>query len=144
MAVTAKIYTKGLAKCLTGDIDLNTDTIKAALVVATYTPDQNAHDFWDDVSANEVANGNGYTTGGVELATPGVTPGTGTVIFDSPTDPTWANSSITARYLVVYKSTGTAGTSPLIAYVDFGENMTSATGEFKVTLSTDGIVKITV
>lgn len=144
MAVSAKIYTKGLAKCLTGDIDLNSDTIKAALVTAAYTPDQNAHDFWDDVNTNEVANGNGYTTGGVTLGTLSVTPGTGTVIFDSTTDPTWSSSSITARYMVVYKAGAGADSSPLIAYVDFGENMTSVTGEFKVTLSSDGIIKITV
>lgn len=55
---------------------------------------------------NEVANGNGYTTGGnsVTLSRSGTT----TVTFDS-TDPTaWTASggSITARYAVIYEVSG--------------------------------------
>lgn len=145
MAVTAKIYTKGLAKCLTGDIDLNSDTIKAALLDADYTPNQNTDEFFGDtgIASNEVS-GTGYSAGGVTLASLSVTPGTGTIIFDSTTDPTWANSTITAKYIVFYKSTGNNATSALIAYADFGQNETSSSGEFKYTLSADGIVKITV
>ena len=143
MAVTAKLYTKGLGKCLTGDIDLNTDTIKFALLTSDYTPDQNAHDFFDDVSAAEVT-GTGYTAGGATLSTVSVTPGTGTLVIDSVTDPTWANSTITARYGVIYKDTGVAATSALISYIDFGSDQVSSTGEFKYTLSADGFGKITV
>jgi len=50
--------------------DLLTATVKMALVSSAYTPDDDevGHDTWSDISANEIANGNGYTTGGATLA----------------------------------------------------------------------------
>lgn len=61
--VASKWYGNGLKAFLSGDIDYDADTIKGALLDSGYTPDQ-AHDFWDDVSADE-ASGTGYTSGGV-------------------------------------------------------------------------------
>ena len=36
-------------------VNFSSDLLKVAIVTAVYTPDQNLHDFWDDVSANEVS-----------------------------------------------------------------------------------------
>ena len=49
--------------------DLVSANLRLALVTSAYTPNVTAtgHSLWSDVSANEVANGNGYTTGGVAL-----------------------------------------------------------------------------
>lgn len=44
------------------------DSVFAALLTTAYTPAQDTEDFWNDVVANELANGNGYTTNGVALA----------------------------------------------------------------------------
>lgn len=41
--------------------------IRAALVAGTYTP-ADTHDFWNDVVANELATGGGYTANGLALA----------------------------------------------------------------------------
>jgi hypothetical protein len=38
---------------------------------------------------------------------------------------TWSASTITARYAVIYKVGAGASTSPLICYIDFGENKSS-------------------
>lgn len=115
------IYNSFKKKIMDGSIDLDTDTIKVALVTSSYTPNQDVHDFFDDIT-NEVS-GTGYTAGGASLANKVVsadnTDDEG--VFDAD-DVTWTTSTITARGAVVYKSTGTASTSPLICYIDFGSD----------------------
>ena len=59
-------FNNAIAKMLNKEIDFNSDTIKFQLHTSAYTPDRNAHDYQNDLS-NEVANGNGYITGGVTL-----------------------------------------------------------------------------
>lgn len=96
----------------TGGIDLDTDTLKLALVTSSYTPNT-AHDEWADVSANEVANGSGYTTGGAALASPVVT--NSNIDYN---DVTWAALTKTFRYAVCYKSGSGGGlTNPLLFYI---------------------------
>lgn len=51
------------------NIDYLSDTLYCALVTSSYTPDLAAHDFWNDVVANEHAGGSGYTTNGVLMTT---------------------------------------------------------------------------
>jgi hypothetical protein len=131
---TGKIYTKALASAFNGEIDYDTDTIKVALCSAIGT--QDASDYFDDVT--EISAGNGYTASGITLTTKSVTPGTAAVVFDAD-DVVWTASggSIAAAYAVIYKSTGTAGTSPLISYVDFGGTQTATDGN-TFTISWDG------
>jgi hypothetical protein len=124
-----------------GGIDLDTDTIKVALVTSAYTPDQDAHEFFSSVT-NEVV-GTGYTAGGATLAGKTVTQdNTGnTGVFDA-NDVTWSASTITARGAVIYKSTGVAGTSQLVAYIDFGADKVSTSGDFVITWSASGILTL--
>ena len=101
--------------------DLVGATVKIALVSSAYTPDatNTGHDEWGDVSANEIANGNGYTTGGATLANDAVSTITNGHKYDSD-DPAWTASggSIPAwRYAVMYVSGSLWGkTSPVIGY----------------------------
>jgi hypothetical protein len=44
------------------------------------------------------------------------------------TDPTWSGSSITARTVVIYKSTGTDATSPIITADTLAADVTSSSG----------------
>lgn len=53
----------------------------------------------------------------------------------------WASSTITARYAVIYKDTGTATTSPLIALVDFETDKSSDNGNFDLTFDSRGILR---
>lgn len=135
------IYNSFKAKIMDGSIDLNTDTIKVALVTSSYTPDQDAHDFFDDVT-NEVS-GSGYTAGGATLANLAVTADNtdNEGVFDAD-DVTWSSSTITARGAVIYKSTGTASSSPLICYIDFGEDKVSSAGNFTITWNAEGIINL--
>lgn len=123
-------------------VDLDGDTIKLALLTSSYTPDFDAHDFFDDVSANEVGASGTYSAGGATLSvtlTQDNTDNEG--VFDA-TDVSFTSATITARYAVIYKSTGTASTSPLICLIDFGSNQTSTAGTFTITFAAEGILNI--
>ncbi len=128
------IYNSAIDDMARNNIDFDTNTFKAMLVTSTYTPNKDTHDKRDDVT-NE-ATGTGYTAGGVTCAC--------TVTKDTANDRvtlqfaavSWATSTITARALVIYKSTGTASTDNLVAYNDFGSNVSSTGGTFSVAAST--------
>jgi hypothetical protein len=135
------VYNSFPVDLMNADIDLAADTIKVALVTSSYTPDQDAHNRFDDVT-NEVT-GTGYTAGGATLANKAVTQDNtdNEAVFDAD-NVTWSSSTITARGAVVYKSTGTASTSPLIKYIDFGGNIASSASDFTLTFNAEGIINI--
>lgn len=144
MAVSAKMYGNFLLKALNKEVDWDTDTIKVALVTSSYTPDQDAHDYWNDVSANE-ASGTGYTAGGATLGTKTITyTGASNKITLDAADTSWTSSTITARYAVIYDSTGTSSTSVLLGYIDFGQDESSSNGTFTISYNASGIFEITV
>lgn len=140
---TTTTYGSLIGKAFNAEIDWDTDTFKVALVTSAYTPNQDTHDYWDDVVANE-ATGTGYTAGGATLASKTMTydNATNKWTFDAA-DVSWASSTITARYAVVYKSTGSNATSPLVAYVDFGSDQSSSAGTFTLSWSASGIFTTT-
>jgi hypothetical protein len=139
----SKLYGNFLVKALNKEVDWDTDTIKVALTTSSYTPNQDTHDYFNDVT-NEVT-GTGYTAGGNTLASKTITyDDANNVIVLDAADTTWGSSTITARYAVVYASTGTASTSPLIGYVDFGSDQSSTNGNFTITWDSTGIVRVTV
>jgi hypothetical protein len=146
MAASANWYGKALlgqyGTSAAGRVDWATDDIKVALCTSSYSPDQDAHDNFDDVT-NEVT-GAGYTAGGESLASKSVN-------YDDDTNTTslragatsWTSATFSARYAVIYKSTGTSSTSPLLGYVDFGGDETVSSGTFSITWdTTDGVLKI--
>lgn len=122
-------------------INLKSDTIKIALLTSSYTPNAD-HDFFSDVSAYEVAASGSYSAGGATLTTTVSTDDTDDEgVFDA-TDVSFTTASITARYAIVYKSTGVAATSPLICLIDFGSNYTSTAGTFSLPFNAEGILNL--
>lgn len=145
MAATGKLYGTPVKNQYDGTavIDWDTDTIKCALTTSSYTPDQDAHDFFNDVT-NEVV-GTGYSAGGATLGSKTVTYTGGTnVIAIDAADATWASSTITARIAVVYKDTGVAATSPLFCYQQESGDISTTAGTFTVQWAAAGIGTITV
>jgi hypothetical protein len=142
IAVISFVYGLALRQFVNGGINFAGDTIKAMLTTGAYVPAQDTHEFRSAVT-NEVT-GTGYTAGGVALTGKTVTydAATNTLTLDAD-DPAWANSTITARYLVFYKDTGVATTSPLISYVDFGADVSSTNAAFTYQLPASGLVQIT-
>jgi len=142
--MASKVYGNALKAAFNKEIDFDSDTVKVMLLTSAYSPNQDTHDYLDDVVANEVT-GTGYTAGGQALASKTVTydAATNTVKFDA-SDVTWSASSITARYAVVYDdSPATNATKPLIAYFDFTTDRASSNGDFIVRWGTDGIFSAT-
>jgi hypothetical protein len=82
---------------------------------------------------NEVANGNGYTTGGFTLTN--VTPSTtGTkAITDWSVDPNWTTATFTARGAQVYNS---SKSNKSVLILDFGADKNVSSGTFTVVLPT--------
>lgn len=118
------------------NFDTGGDTLKIALVTSSYTVDVAAHDFFNDVSTYEVT-GTNYTAGGATLANQLVTLASHVVTFDAD-DITWAQSASgfsTARTAILYKSTGTDSTSPLIAYCTFTADKGNVDGPFVLAIA---------
>lgn len=95
---------------LNGTHDIDTDTWKVALALSTSNIGAASTTY--AALTNEVAAGNGYTTGGVAVTL--VLSGTTSVTVSFSTNPTWTASggSIVARYAVLYEVGG-----QILAYV---------------------------
>lgn len=125
------IYNSCIDDMARGAIDFDTDTFKVMLVTSTYTANKDTDTKRSNVT-NEVV-GTGYTSGGVTSAC--------TVTKDTANDKvtlsfaavSWATSTITARGAVYYKSRGGASSADeLVAYVDFGGNVSSSAATFSL------------
>jgi hypothetical protein len=94
----------GRTKLLDGTFDVDSDSWKMALLLSTSNIGAASTTYAG--LTNEVANANGYTTGGTALAL--TLSGTTTVTVAMTTAPVWTASggSITARYAVIYEVGG--------------------------------------
>mgnify|MGYP000906306657 CR=1 FL=1 len=138
------IYNSFKVDIMDGTIDLDTDTIKVALVTSSYTPNIDTHTQYSHIT-NELSTGDGYTVGGATLANADVTVDTANdrAKFDAD-DVTWTTASLTARGAVIYKYIDNGGspddTSPLICYKDFGADVSSTNADFTIKWHADGIL----
>lgn len=128
-----EIYNSFKRDIMNGSIDMDTDTIKLMLVTSAYVPNVDTHTKRSDIT-NEVV-GSGYTAGGVTLTNKSVSVDNalnkGVFTADAITIP---SASITARGGVLYKSRGgLASADEIIAYADFGSDITSTNGDFNIT-----------
>lgn len=81
-------------------------------------------------TSNEVANGNGYTTGGAALTS--VTPtSSGTTAFCDFSDVTFSSSTITARGALIYNDTNS---DKSVLVLDFGADKSSSSGDFVIVM----------
>jgi hypothetical protein len=115
-------------------------TIKVAQTTSAYTPNNDTHDFFNDVT-NEIT-GTGYTAGGSTL-------GSKTSTYDTATDQirldaadtSWASSTLTARRAVVWDDTaGASTTDPVMGWVDYGADVSTTNGTFQITWDATGII----
>lgn len=128
------VYNNGIRNALTGQIDFDTDRFDILLVTSSYTPDEDTHANRSSVT-NEVATGNGYTGPKTTTVTVGAVDATNDRVDISFSDVSWTSSTITAAGAVIFKYTGTASTELLVAYLDFGGNVSSSNGTFTVSVT---------
>lgn len=121
------LYTVGKQQILSGSISFPSDTIKAALVTSAYAQDLVGDEFYNEISA--VVVGTPQT-----LASKTVTGG----VFDAadisfPAVP----AGSTVKAVVLYKDTGLASSSPLIAFIDTITGFPLATNGGDITIVWD-------
>lgn len=138
------IYNSFKKKIMDGSIDLDTDTIKASFHTSSYTPDQDTHDFFDDLT-NEVSTSGSYTAGiggGITLANKSVTADNtdNEGVFDAD-DISATSFTGTFKWVVLRKDTGVAGTSALIAAIDI-TTLTATAGTATITWAAEGILNL--
>jgi hypothetical protein len=145
MAVTTKVYGLAEKHFASADINWASDTVKVSLHTSSYSPNQDTDEFYSALS-NELAASGNYSTGGSSLAGKAVA-------YDSTTN----NEKLTAtnltfsaltpsaafRYAVVYKSTGTGSTSPLICWIDFGADQNPGGSDFTLSWAATGVLYMT-
>ncbi len=131
MAITQAMSTLFKKDVLLGDHHLDSDNIYVALYTSSATLNATTDGY---ITTNEVANGNGYTTGGVALASKAVTENSTSGVFDAD-DPQWTSATFTARGALIYnKSLGdtTSNARGAIAILDFGGDFSVSGGTFRI------------
>lgn len=122
------LYGKGRQKFLDADIDWSVDTIKAVLVdTASYTVSIDVDEFYSTISAAVVGT---PVTLSSKTSTLGVADAAD-ISF------TGLSSAPSIEAIVIYKDTGTAATSPLIAYIDTATGLPVASGATQVDVTWD-------
>jgi hypothetical protein len=121
--------------------DLENDDLK---IVLTDTEPLTANSVYADLT--EIADGNGYTAGGVTatIVSSGQTEGTYKLVLDDLTITAAGGSVGPFRYFVLVDTTPTDPASPLIGWWDYGSSITLADGE-SITVdfsATDGVLQI--
>jgi hypothetical protein len=146
LAITITAYDSFKAEIIGGPtsgevpIDFLSDTIKLALVTSTYTPNMATHDFWNDISANELTATNGYVAQTLASKTVAVATSVATADAADPVFP--FSGPKTWRYGVLFKDTGTTSTSPLMWLLTWDSDQTVST-PYTVVLAATGIWTIT-
>lgn len=112
------------------------------LVNDSYTPNFDTHDFYNDVT-NEIANGGGYTTGGVILTSTELTLSSGVLTFDAA-DASWASSTIASAMAAVLKFSrgGVSSADELLLLSDFVTAVSTTNGTLLVAWNAAGIMTI--
>jgi hypothetical protein len=130
MAITTAMCNSFKQELLGGVHDLDTDTIKLALIKASPTGTYNASTTnYSDVTGNsDEASGTNYTTGGNSLTGATISLDSGTAIVDF-TDSTFSSATVSADGCIIYNS---SQTNKAIAVIDFGGTKTSTNGDFVV------------
>ena len=87
----------------------------------------------DYATSNEVANGNGYSTGGNTLVNTGVGL-TSTTAFTDFSDTSFTSASFTANGCLIYntQANGGSNTTEAVCVVAFGGNKTVSSGTFTI------------
>jgi hypothetical protein len=142
VAVTISLYNH-TAKLFADGSFAASDTYKVKLLTAA-TFDA-THTTLAGTGGTEVANANGYTTGGAALTNVAVTTvTTNDAKFDAD-DVTWSASggSITASFAILYNDTD--ANDPPVAFIDFGGSESAGDGtDFLIVWNASGIFTWTV
>ena len=137
MAITTKMCTSFKTEILGAIHDLDTDTIKLALIkdTPTGTYDATTTNYSDVTGNTDEATGTGYAAGGVTLDNVTITSSSETALVDID-DEIIATATISADGCIIYNA---SKANRAIAVIDFGGTKTSTNGNFTIDFPTSGV-----
>lgn len=127
-----------------GGIDLVTSLQTFCMIVTSaYTPNQNTHDFRDDLGATEVTGSNYTTLGNVCSAPTATVDGAGNVVVDFNDPATWSYhaSGFTNgdRAIFYVKRGGVSSADELLCYSNSMGGVGNGNGDFSVQINASGL-----
>lgn len=140
------IYNRFKSALLQGSYFLDTATkpIYVALINNSYTANIDT-DYYSTTPLKYEITGTNYTAGGIALSSPNIELNTtkdAGVLWGS--NIRWDNATFTARYAVLYSSSGSGMASdPLICLFDFTTDKSVTAGTFEIQWSANGILQCT-
>lgn len=145
MAITTAMCNSFKQELLGGVHDLDTDTLKVALIQDSPTGTYGAATTnYSDITGNtDEAVGTNYTAGGQNLDSPVITL-SGSTAFVDFADEVFANLTISADGCIIYNA---SQGDKAIAVFDFGGTVTSTSGDFTLVFptadSSNAVIRIT-
>jgi len=145
MAITTAMCSSFKQELLGGVHDLDTDTLKLALIKATPTGTYGAATTnYSDVTGNsDEASGSGYSAGGGTLDSPVITL-SGTTAFVDFADEAFNNVTVSADGCIIYNS---SQSNKAIAVFDFGGTVSATSGtltvQFPTADATNAVIRLT-
>jgi hypothetical protein len=130
-------------------VNLSSDTIKCMLVTSSYTPTNGSSgdQYASTPQAYEATTGTAYVAGGPTISGQTCSILSGDTVTFSCSNIVIAqdasNGFTNAYYAVLYKSTGTLSTSPLICYASFGANKSNQGGSLTLQIDSAGVFTLT-
>lgn len=144
MTVAANVYNSALQCIADRTVNAVADTLKVMLLDNSADFDA-THTVLADISAHQIAAGNGYTSGGVALT--GVAWGRLVdVTFLDASDPTWLASggTISAYKAVIYDDSIASPLKPLLTFINLGGQQNANAGtQFRLIFGATGFLTIT-
>jgi len=132
MAITTAMCNSFKQELLGGVHDLDTDTLKVALIKESPTGTYGAATTnYSDLGADE-ATGTNYTAGGQSLDSPAISLSSGTAFVDFA-DEVFTNLTISADGALIYNA---SQGNKAVAVFNFGSTVTSTSGDFTIVFPT--------
>ena len=134
MAITTAMCTSFKSELLGGTHDLDTHSVKIALIKASPTGTYGtATTNYSDVTGNsDEASGTGYTAGGQVLDSVTISTDGTTAIIDIA-DEVFTSATVSADGCVIYNA---SASNAAICVIDFGGTKTSTNGDFTIQFPT--------
>ena len=142
---TFVFFGKHLLSVYNKEIDFNSDVIKVMHCSSSFTPDQDANDYKDDIT-NEVT-GTNVVAGGFTADNCVMTYTGGTNVFKlDHDDESIATATATGiAHSVWYDSSpATDATRPLIGYVTWSASLSPSAGTLAINLDSAGLATVTI
>lgn len=145
MAITTAMCSSFKQELLGGVHDLDTDTLKIALIKASPsgTYDATTTNYSDVTGNSDEASGTGYSAGGGTLDSPAISL-SGTTAFVDFADEAFNNVTVSADGCIIYNS---SQSNKAIAVFDFGGTVSATSGtltvQFPTANATNAVIRLT-